>query len=333
MDEGPLGAAATARLLERHDLRPRKALGQHFLIDPNTTRRIVDAAGVGPGDRVVEVGAGVGTLTSALAATGASVVAYEVDERLRPLLAETLDGFDVDVRYTDVVRSGLDLEGGPWTMVANLPYNVGTPLVLDLLTGFPPVTRFVVMLQREAVERLAAGPGSKVYGLPSVVAALHGTVSVAFRVPATVFLPRPDVESAVAVIDRIDAHPLAAKAIATYRCRVMVIDERNLVRFLSMSVETTVESKIVLAITFPSASCSDYSASCLYAAIAEACGLPIVGNEPTCCRWGPVPWPEQHCRPTRPIPPTNLDSTGCLPTVWMPSRIVTLWPSICLCWR
>ncbi len=214
MDEGPLGAAATARLLERHDLHPRKALGQHFLIDPNTTRRIVDAAGVGPGDLVVEVGAGVGTLTRALAATGACVVAYEVDERLRPLLVETLDGLDVDVRFADAARDGLDLEGGPWTMVANLPYNVGTPLLLDLLTDFPPVTRFVVMLQREAVERLASGPGSKAYGLPSVVAQLHGTVSVAFRVPATVFLPRPDVESAVAVIDRIDPHPLAAKAIS-----------------------------------------------------------------------------------------------------------------------
>ena len=99
VDEGPLGAAATARLLERHDLRPRKALGQHFLIDPNTTRRIVDAAGVGAGDRVVEVGAGVGTLTRALAATGARVVAYEVDERLRPLLMDTLDGLEVDLRF------------------------------------------------------------------------------------------------------------------------------------------------------------------------------------------------------------------------------------------
>jgi len=200
-------------LLKRHGLHPRKALGQHFLIDPNTTRRIVDAAGVGPGDRVVEIGAGVGTLTRALVATGARVVAYEVDERLRPLLTETLDGLDVDVRYADAARDGLDLEGGPWAVVANLPYNVGTPLLLDLLKGFPQVTRFVVMLQREAVERLAAGPGSKVYGLPSVVVGLHGIVSVAFRVPATVFLPRPEVESAVVVIDRIDPHPLAAKAI------------------------------------------------------------------------------------------------------------------------
>ncbi|MCB2224439.1 MAG: 16S rRNA (adenine(1518)-N(6)/adenine(1519)-N(6))-dimethyltransferase RsmA [Actinobacteria bacterium] len=214
MGDGPLGAAATARLLDRHGIRPRKALGQHFLIDPNTTRRIVDAAAVAPGDSVVEVGAGVGTLTRALAAAGARVVAYEVDERLRPLLAETLRGLDVEVRFADAARGGLDLEGGPWTMVANLPYNVGTPLLLDALAGSPSITRFVVMLQREAVERLAAAPGGKAYGLPSVVAALHGTVGVAFRVPATVFLPRPEVESAVAVIERVQAHPLAPQAAA-----------------------------------------------------------------------------------------------------------------------
>lgn len=212
MGDAPLGAAATARLLERHGIRPRKALGQHFLIDPNTTRRIVAASGAGPGDRVVEVGAGIGTLTRALAATGASVVAYEIDERLRPVLEETLADLSVDLRFVDAARRRLELDGGPWLMVANLPYNVGTPLVLDLLTGSPQVERFVVMLQREAVDRLAARPGSRTYGLPSVVAGLYGTVRVAFRVPPSVFLPRPAVESAVATIDRIPVHPLAPEA-------------------------------------------------------------------------------------------------------------------------
>ena len=211
--DGPLGAAATARLLERHDLKPRKSLGQHFLIDPNTTRRIVEASGVGVGDLVVEVGAGVGTLTRALAATGASVTTFEIDERLRPLLEETLEGLDVDLRFADAARDGLDIDGGPWTMVANLPYNVGTPLLLDALTDIPAVTRFVVMLQREAVDRLAADPGTKAYGLPSVVVGLHGRVTVAFRVAPTVFLPRPAVDSAVAVIERVDHHPLASEAI------------------------------------------------------------------------------------------------------------------------
>jgi 16S rRNA (adenine1518-N6/adenine1519-N6)-dimethyltransferase len=204
VDEGPLGAAATARLLERHGVRPRKALGQHFLVDPNVTRKIVAVAGVGPGDSVVEVGAGAGTLTRALAAGGARVVSYEVDERLRPLLAEALSGTDVEVRFADAARLHLDsvLDGDGWVLVSNLPYNVGTPLLLDQLREGKAIDRFVVMLQREAVERLAAEPGSRAYGLPSVIAQLHADVEVAFRVPPSVFLPRPDVESAVAVLRR-----------------------------------------------------------------------------------------------------------------------------------
>ncbi|MDX1690300.1 MAG: 16S rRNA (adenine(1518)-N(6)/adenine(1519)-N(6))-dimethyltransferase RsmA [Acidimicrobiia bacterium] len=215
MSGDPLGGATTADLLRRHDLRTTKALGQHFLVDPNTTRRIVEVAGVGPGDRVLEIGAGAGTLTRALAATGARVVAFEIDERLRPVLGEVLDGFDVDLRFADAATADLVglVAGGSWTLVANLPYNVGTPLVLDLLRTAPAIERFVVMLQREAVERLAAPPGSRVYGLPSVVCAIHGEVEVAMRVPPTVFLPRPKVESAVAVVTRSPAPELADVAI------------------------------------------------------------------------------------------------------------------------
>jgi 16S rRNA (adenine1518-N6/adenine1519-N6)-dimethyltransferase len=144
------------------------------------------------------------------------VLAYEIDPRLQPVLEEALEGVPgVEVRYEDA--SGLDpaaLGDGPWVMVANLPYNVGTPLLLRLLRQAPAITRFVVMLQREAVERLAAAPGSRVYGLPSVVVRLHGSVEVAFRVPATVFLPPPRVESAVAVIRRTPAPPRAEHALA-----------------------------------------------------------------------------------------------------------------------
>jgi 16S rRNA (adenine1518-N6/adenine1519-N6)-dimethyltransferase len=213
--EEPLGRGATARLLAAHGVHPRKELGQHFLVDPNLVRRIVAVAGVGPGDRVLEIGAGAGTLTRGLAAAGARVLAYEVDPRLRPVLEAALEGVGgVEVRYEDA--SDLEpaaLGEGPWVMVANLPYNVGTPLLLRLLRQAPAITRFVVMLQREAVERLAAPPGSRVYGLPSVVVRLHGTVEVALRVPATVFLPPPRVESAVAVIRRTPAHPRAERAI------------------------------------------------------------------------------------------------------------------------
>lgn len=214
--EDPLGRGATARLLAAHGVHPRKELGQHFLVDPNLVRRIVGVSGVGPGDRVLEIGAGAGTLTRGLAAAGARVLAYEIDRRLQPVLEAALAGVaGVEVRYEDA--SGLDPAGlgpGPWVMVANLPYNVGTPLLLRLLREAPAIVRFVVMLQREAVERLAAGPGSRVYGLPSVVVRLHGTVGVAFRVPSTVFLPPPRVESAVAVIDRVAAPPRAERAVA-----------------------------------------------------------------------------------------------------------------------
>ncbi len=214
--EDPLGRAATVRLLAAHGVRPRKELGQHFLADPNLVRKIVLAAEVWPGDRVLEIGAGAGTLTRGLAATGATVLAYEVDPRLRPVLEEALQEVPgVEVRYADAATiDPAELAGEEWVVVANLPYHVGTSLLLRLLREAPNVSRFVVMLQREAAERLAAAPGSRTYGLPSVVVQLHGTVKVAFTVPPGVFIPPPKVESAVAVIHRRPAHPLAEQAIA-----------------------------------------------------------------------------------------------------------------------
>lgn len=229
MPDDPLGRAETIELIRRHDIRPAKALGQHFLVEPNIVRRIVEISGVGPGDRVLEVGAGAGTLTRALARTGAEVVAYEVDDRLRPLLAETVGGLDVELRFADATRADLGdrLADGQWVLVANLPYNVGTSLVLELLQHAPSMHRFVVMLQREAVDRLAASPGTKVYGLPSVVAALHGEVHVALRVPPHVFVPTPKVESAVAVIERsapaVEAATAVAIASAAFRQRRKMI--------------------------------------------------------------------------------------------------------------
>lgn len=204
-----------AALLDRHGLRPRKRLGQHFLADPNIVERIVRLADLTPTDHVVEVGAGTGTLTRALAATGASVVAYEVDAGLQPVLAETLAGCEVDLRFADVTRVDFaaELPAGRWTLVANLPYNVGTPLVLDLLRNAPPIVRFVVMVQREVGERLAAGPGSRTYGLPSVIAQLHADVNAGFKVPPQVFVPAPDVESSVVVLVRKPAPPSVEAAI------------------------------------------------------------------------------------------------------------------------
>lgn len=210
----PLGRAETRDLLERHGVRLRRDLGQHFLVEPNLVRRIVEVAGVGPESQVVEIGAGAGTLTRALAASGARVIAYEIDESLRPVLAETV-GDAAELRFEDAAAVSFDtaLPPGEWVVVANLPYNVGTPIVLDMLRFVPRITCLVVMLQREAVDRIVAPPGSRVYGLPSVIVGLHGSVRVALRVPAHVFFPVPKVESSVAVIERTPADPSAEEAI------------------------------------------------------------------------------------------------------------------------
>jgi len=203
------GRSEIRDLLKRHGLRPRKRLGQHFLADPNLVERIVREAAVGPGDRVVEIGAGTGTLSKALAATGARVVAYEIDEGLRPLLEESLAESTVEVRFADALTVDLSTElgDGEWILVANLPYNVGTPLLLEILRGAPNIVRFVVMLQREVADRLVADPGTSAYGLPSVGAALRAEVRFGFAVSPQVFLPPPDVGSAVVTLVRRQAPP------------------------------------------------------------------------------------------------------------------------------
>lgn len=202
-------------LLERHGRHPVKALGQHFLADPNIVRKIIGIAGVGPGDRVLEVGAGTGTLTAALAETGAHVLSYEVDEGLRPILEEALAGAEVDLRFEDVMEVDLVavLGEGPWKLVANLPYSVGTPLLLEVMRGVPAVRHATVMVQREVADRLVARPRDDAYGLPTVVMRLHGSPRVAFTVPPQVFLPAPQVGSAVVVVDRIEPHPRVERAI------------------------------------------------------------------------------------------------------------------------
>ena len=215
----PQSRTEIVRILEEHGLAPIHRLGQHFLADANITRKIVSVAAVGPGDQVVEVGAGTGTLTRALAATGAHVVAYEVDKGLKPVLEETTRGLEVELRFNDVTKVDFAeiFDTGRWSMVANLPYNVGTPLVLDALRRARAIERFVVMMQREVAERFVASPGSDDYGLPSVVAGIYSEASIVFRVPPQVFYPPPRVESAVVLLVRKAAPAHSDRAVEIAR--------------------------------------------------------------------------------------------------------------------
>lgn len=208
-------------LLDGSGLSPRRDLGQNFVADPNTVRRIAALAGVGPGDRVVEIGAGLGSLSLALAETGADVLAIEVDRGLAELLRAVVGGSDADARIEVVEADATALDWhrllAPhrgWTLVANLPYNVATPLVCDLLDDVHEIDSMLVMVQREVAERLVAGPGSKDYGLPSVVANLYAEARLAFRVPPQVFVPPPNVESAVVRLERTaEPSPLLDRAV------------------------------------------------------------------------------------------------------------------------
>jgi len=215
-DPSPQGKAVLRGLLDEYGLRPNQAYGQNFLVDPNVIQRIVRLAAVGPGSNVVEIGGGTGTLTAALAATGACVVVYEIDAGLVRVLHHTVGDLpNVEIRHDDAGAADLDrdLASGSWSMVSNLPYNVGTGIVLDALRGAPSVGRFVLLVQREVAHRLLAGPGSRAYGIPSVVTSLYAHGSIAFSVAPTVFYPAPSVASAVIELDRHSAPEQAERAI------------------------------------------------------------------------------------------------------------------------
>ena len=195
-------------LLEQGGLAPRRDLGQNFVADPNTVRRIATLAEVGPGDHVVEIGAGLGSLTLALADSGADVLAVEVDRGVVPLLREVVaDRPNVQVVEADAMQIDWNelLAGHDrWTLVANLPYNVATPLVCDLLDEVPAITSMLVMVQKEVAERFAASPGNRQYGAVSVKTSYWATARMVATVPPTVFVPRPNVDSALVRIDRRD---------------------------------------------------------------------------------------------------------------------------------
>lgn len=217
-----LSPSRVAELLARHGVRPSRALGQNFVADPNTVRRIARQAGIGPGERVLEIGPGLGSLTLALLETGATVTAVEADRHLIPVLEDVLGelpGAERDrvrlVTADAMTVDWADLLGSEpgWVLVANLPYNIATPLIADLLDGVPVIARMLVMVQREVAERLVAGPGQEGYGAVSVKVAYWAESSIAGRVPAAVFHPRPNVESVLVDIRRRPAPAVDPEAV------------------------------------------------------------------------------------------------------------------------
>jgi 16S rRNA (adenine1518-N6/adenine1519-N6)-dimethyltransferase len=196
------------RLLADHGLAPRKAAGQNFVVDPNTVRRIVAAAGIGPDDVVVEIGPGLGSLTLGLAEVARRVVAIEIDAGLVAALGEVLAGRDdVEVVHADALRTDLGalVGGGPARLVANLPYNVATHLVVHALED-PALTDLFVMVQREVGERWSARPGDPLYAGVSCKLALLARPEVALTIPRSVFHPVPNVDSVmVRLVRREDA--------------------------------------------------------------------------------------------------------------------------------
>lgn len=208
-----LGAADIRRIAADAGISPTKKFGQNFVIDPGTVRRIVREARVGAGDHVLEVGPGLGSLTLAILETGASVTAVEIDPPLAERLPDTVGEYmpEASSRFDVVNNDALAVtpanlpqfsDDERFTLVANLPYNVATPIVLTLLERFANLDSFLVMVQKEVADRLTAGPGSKIYGTPSVKLAWYGTATGAGTIGRNVFWPAPNVDSALVKFTR-----------------------------------------------------------------------------------------------------------------------------------
>ncbi|ERT60253.1 MULTISPECIES: 16S rRNA (adenine(1518)-N(6)/adenine(1519)-N(6))-dimethyltransferase RsmA [Megasphaera] len=191
-------------LVRRFHLHMNKKLGQNFLIDPPVVRHIAETASLHAGMPVLEIGPGIGTLTQALAETGAAVTAVEIDSNLLPVLDKTLEAYDnVRIIHDDIMKVDIEalMNHKPFVVCANLPYYITTPIILRLLEERLPMERMVVMVQKEVAERMVSGPGSKAYGALSVAVQYYTSPHLAFVINPASFLPPPAVQSAVVAMD------------------------------------------------------------------------------------------------------------------------------------
>ncbi len=193
--------AATRHILKTFNLRASKRLGQNFLIDSSVVQRIVDAAEISAGDEVLEIGPGIGTLTQGILEAGANVTAVELDKKLPAVLEKTLEGYEnFKLIQGDILKVDVEKIMPPnFKVVANLPYYITTQILLTLLEKKLPVTKIVTMVQKEVAERMTAAPNSKIFGAMSVAVQFRADVQIAFEVPPSAFVPRPEVKSAVVV--------------------------------------------------------------------------------------------------------------------------------------
>ncbi|AOA03191.1 16S rRNA (adenine(1518)-N(6)/adenine(1519)-N(6))-dimethyltransferase RsmA [Carnobacterium maltaromaticum] len=200
----------TKEILAKHGFSVKKSLGQNFIVDPNILVNIVAAAGLDKDTNVVEVGPGIGALTEHLARASKEVVAFEIDDRLLPVLADTLSPYDnVEIVHTDVLKANLaeiltprlNLEER-LMVVANLPYYITTPIIMHFLESEVRIDGLVIMTQKEVGDRITAAPGTKAYGSLSIAIQYYMEAEIAFIVPKTVFVPQPNVDSAIIKLTR-----------------------------------------------------------------------------------------------------------------------------------
>lgn len=211
-----LGAGEIRELAEKLDIRPTKKLGQNFVIDPNTIRKIVQAAQLSPNELVVEIGPGLGSLSLGILEVVEALIAVEIDERLAMELPQTIQrhapGKNLQLIRADALKIS-ELPGSPTALVANLPYNISVPVLIHFLESFPSIRHGLVMVQAEVAHRLAAKPGSKDYGVPSLKMAWFGSARLAGNIGRNVFWPVPGVDSALVYFERLrpDENELRAK--------------------------------------------------------------------------------------------------------------------------
>ena len=208
----------TQEILKKHGFSFKKSLGQNFLTEPNILQKIVATAEIDKGTNVIEVGPGIGALTEHLARAAHQVLAFEIDDRLIPVLADTLSPYDnVKVVHNDILKVNLQQETayfdqeGPIKVVANLPYYITTPIMMHILASDLAVAEMVVMMQREVADRISAKPGTKAYGSLSIAVQYYMEASTAFIVPKTVFIPQPNVDSAILRLVRRETPAVAVK--------------------------------------------------------------------------------------------------------------------------